>query len=144
MMTLCVASLASRRRITHSLSLVCMAVLAWTSFCLAFSSEKPMVSLEVHYEIPAAGAVELIWGVNGWQPVQEEIRPLGTKLRTVMSSLVMSTPMVRSNDVFIATIQAEAGTEVNYQFLITKTAGAAPIETWDRDESYRHTIKSSQ
>ena len=103
-----------------------------------------MVSLEVHYEIPAAGAVELLWGVNGWQPVKEEIRPLGTKLRKVMSNLVMSTPMVRSNDVFIATIQAEAGTEVNYQFLITKTAGAAPIETWDRDESYRHTIKSSQ
>ena len=144
MTTLFAALPAPRPAFTLSTSLVCIAFLAWTGFCLASSPEKSLVTLEIQYEVPAAGAVELVWGINGWQPVKEEIRPQGTKLRKAMGNLVMSTPMVRLNDVFVATIQTEAGADVDYQFLVTKTAGAAPIDVWEKDGSYRLTIKESQ
>ncbi|HVG02784.1 MAG TPA: hypothetical protein VM842_07825, partial [Nitrospira sp.] len=139
------ALLVSRQFIIISFSTPCLVFLAWASVCLASSPAKPLVTIEVHYEVSAAGAVELIWGVNGWHPVKEEIRPQGTKLRNgIMPTPVMSTPMLRSNDAFTATIRTEVGAIADYKFLITKTAGEAPVEIWDEDDSYRLMVNASQ
>ena len=119
-----VASLTSRWLATHWFSFACMMLLAWPSICLASHPEKSLETVEVRYGVSGAGAVELVWGVDGWQPVKEEVWPQGTQLHFG----IMSTPMVRSNGVFTVTIQIEAGTTLDYQFLITKTAGAAPVE----------------
>ena len=135
-----VASLTSRWLATHWVSFACMMLLAWPSLCLASPPEKSLETVEVRYDVSGAGAVELVWGVDGWQPVKEGVRPQGTQLHFG----IMSTPMVRSNGVFTVTIQIEVGTTLDYQFLITKTAGAAPVEIWDKNDSYHLTVTSSQ
>ena len=107
--------------------------------CAAVPSPDSLATVELHYEVPAAAEVEFVWGINGWQPVTEEIRPQGTTLRTT----VMSTRMTRSDNDFIVTILTEIGAIVDYGFLITKTAGGAPVEIWDEDTSYHFTVKGS-
>jgi hypothetical protein len=110
------------------------------SSCWAALLPNSLVTVEVHYEVPAAGEVDFFWGVNGWRPVDEAIRPQGTKI----SNAIMSTPMARSGGAFTVTILTEIGAIVDYGFLIKKTAGGAPLEMWDGDESYRFTVKESQ
>jgi hypothetical protein len=98
------------------------------------SAATSLVEIEMRYELPAAGEVLLVWGVNGWRPVTEDLRPSGTVIRKE----VMSTPMVM-NDRWVVTIHVDAGATVDYGFLITKTVGGAPVEVWDGHESYRFT-----
>ncbi|HJR77623.1 MAG TPA: hypothetical protein VJ805_11635 [Nitrospiraceae bacterium] len=102
---------------------------------LSASSQASLVKLDIRYGLPAAGEVFLVWGVNGWNPVPEALRPPGTTLRKE----VMSTPMVQDDGRFVATIEVETGATVDYGFLVTKTAGGAFIEVWDGDETYRLT-----
>ena len=45
------------------------------------STEAFLITLEVRYELPAAGEVIFVWGVNGWLPVAEDLRPPGTVIR---------------------------------------------------------------
>jgi hypothetical protein len=100
---------------------------------------ESVVSVEVRYEVPAAGEVDFFWGINGWHPVDEQIRPQGTKI----INAIMSSPMTRMDGVFTATIHTESGNLVDYGFLIKKTASGAPVEMWDGDNSYHFTVKES-
>ncbi len=111
-----------------------LAVLTDTGRCA--STQDSLVELEIRYQLPAAGEVLFVWGVNGWLPVSEDIRPPGT----VMRKEVMSTPMTRNEEWFTVTIRVERGAKVDYGFLVTKTAGGAPVEVWDHDDSYRTTL----
>jgi hypothetical protein len=103
------------------------------------SPAAPLVTLDIRYELPAAGEVFLFWGVNGWHPVDEQIRPAGTVIRDRM----MSSPMARKEGTFSVTIRVETGSTIDYGFLITKTSGGAPLEHWDGHESYRLTATRS-
>ena len=105
----------------------------------ATTSEASLVTLEVRYELPAAGEVIFVWGVNGWLPVAEDLRPPGTVIRNE----VMRTPMVLKDNSFVVTLQVERGATVDYQFLITKTAGEARVTVWDSHETYRATATKS-
>ena len=104
------------------------------------STAPSLVKIEIRYELPAAGDVLLVWGVNGWRPVTEAIRPSGT----VIHKEVMSTPMVIKDRWFAVTVQVETGATLDYGFLIAKTAGGAPIEVWDGHESYRFIASKSE
>ena len=92
-------------------------------------ADPSMVSIEVRYLAPAAGEVELVWGINGWQTLAEAYRPSGTHIR----NKVMSIRMTRLEKEFIATVPALKDGTMEFGFLITKTAGGASIQSWDGD-----------
>ena len=140
MLVNCLAPLASRPFILAVLIFLLVTILppqlpSWP----AVPSPDSLPTVELHYEVPAAGEVEFVWGINGWQPITEGLRPQNTKLRNA----VMSTRMTRTDNAFTVTIRTEIGAVVNYGFLITKTGGGAPIEIWDGDNSYHLTVKGS-
>jgi lipopolysaccharide transport system permease protein len=99
----------------------------------ATSNPKLAVTQEIRYRMPEAGEVFLLWGVNGWAAVPEEIRPVGTIVRDD----IMQTPMVRKGDTFVVQVQVPAGTTINYGFLITKNWSGSAIEAvFDREGGY--------
>ena len=129
MTTLSSSILVMRALLFFLLLISMLAVFADTGLCA--SAQESLVELEIRYQLAAAGEVLFVWGVNGWLPVSEDIRPLGT----VMRKQVMSTPMALKEEWFTVTIRAERGTKVDYGFLVTKTAGGAFVEVWDGDDS---------
>ena len=62
-----------RHAITHGLLVM---LLAWSSLLAHAQADiKPFIAVDVHYQVLDAGEVMLLWGVNGWQPVPEAVRP---------------------------------------------------------------------
>ncbi len=93
-----------------------------------------LVTRELRYRIPEAKEVVLVWGINGWCVVPEEIRPPGT----VVKNSVMHTPMGRAGDVFTIKVRAPAGATIEYGFLLTKIRIAFESKAvWDGDRHYR-------
>lgn len=93
-----------------------------------------LATQEFRYNMPEAGEVFLVWGIEGWRPVAEEIRPAGT----VVKVNAMHTPMALEGDTFVVQIQAPAGTAVDYGFLITKAHNGTAIKAaWDGDQDYQ-------
>jgi len=90
------------------------------------SSPSSLATQQFRYRIAGAEKVWLVWGVNGWQPIPEEVRPKGT----VLHDRVMRTPMVAIGDLYVATVQVLPGATVDYKFLITKTSRGAPVAIW--------------
>lgn len=91
--------------------------------------EPSLVTQEFRYRLPEASEVYLVWGVNGWQVVPEEIQPQDTEVTTVMH-----TPMKLEGDTFIVKVQVPAGTPVDYGFQTRKKRTGTPIEwVWDGD-----------
>jgi len=79
---------------------------------LAETASAALVSQEIIYHSPMAGEVLLIWGINGWQLVPEEQRPIGT----TGSSKVMQSPMIRQGANFKIKILVPSGATLNYGF----------------------------
>lgn len=86
---------------------------------------------EIQYHQPDAGAVFLVWGVNGWASVPEALRPPDTNLK----DNVMYTRMTRQGEVFVTKIQAPGKATIDYNFLVTQTKAGTPIEVWEADNS---------
>jgi hypothetical protein len=96
--------------------------------------EVRLVTQEIRYLMPEAGEVFLVWGVNGWQPVPEEIWPVGT----IMNGGLMNTPLAPENGGFVTKVRVPAGALLEYGFLITERAGGSEIEpVWDGRDDYR-------
>ena len=93
------------------------------------SADSPLVTLEIRYQLPEAGEVVLVWGINGWAVVPEETRPAGTEVKDA----VMHTPMVREGDTFVAKVGVPAGTTIGYGLQITERRGLFDIvyPVWD-------------
>ena len=90
------------------------------------------VAIDVIYLHPAAGEVFLIWGINGWQAVPEELRPAGT---TVTDKGAMQTPLSLEAGVFTGRLLIPAWSSVQYGFMITATRDGREVAVWDgRDE----------
>jgi lipopolysaccharide transport system permease protein len=87
----------------------------------------PLVTQEICYRMPEAGEVFLVWGVDGWQIVPEDVRPSGTTVK----DNVMHTPMLLEGDTFVAKVQVPPGATIDYGFLITKTRSGSAIELWE-------------
>jgi hypothetical protein len=76
----------------------------------------PFVTQTFHYHHPDAGEVALVWGINGWRSVPEA----ASTGETTIENDLMHTRMVRSGDIFQASIQVPQGSTVQYGFLLTK------------------------
>ena len=103
------------------------------------STGASLLKLEIRYELPAAGEVIFVWGVNGWLQIPEDIRPPGT----VIHQKVMATPMVQKDNSFVLTIKVESGATIDYGFLIKKSARGTRVDVWDGDYSYGPTTNKS-
>ncbi len=89
---------------------------------------QAFVTHEIRYHVSGAGEVFLVWGVNGWEPVPEMLRPSGT----VIKHAIMFTPMQHGVDAtFSVRVQAPAGVTITYAFQITKKQDGAAVEVWD-------------
>lgn len=87
----------------------------------------PFITREIHYHAPQSGEVTLTWGINGWQPLPEELRPEGTE---VLGNL-MYTPMLRQADTFSATVRTPSHVTFEYGFLTTKLTDGEIVSIWD-------------
>ena len=129
---------------TLLLGLLCACFLAPTlTFArpAVVASEQALVTQVIRYDLPAAGEVFLVWGVNDWALVPEATRPPDT----VVKDDVMHTPMARVDDTFVVTLKVPAGAMVDYAFQITKTRNGTPIDVWDANgasEANYHTPSS--
>jgi len=89
-----------------------------------------LVTRTFRYRLPEAGDVLLVWGLDGWQLVDEAQRPAGT----FVEAGVMHTAMVREGDSFVITLEAPAGTPLDYGFQIRSAhAGSKLGVLWDGD-----------
>lgn len=92
-------------------------------------------SLTLRYHLPEAGAVSLVWGIDGWQRVPASIRPSGTVL--TRSSNAMSSPMRREEDGFTATLAIPRGSSLDYGFVITARNDHDSLSAlWDGNRRY--------
>jgi len=108
--------------------------------CLIFLHPTPLlaqtelVTQTIHYQVPEAGEVFLVWGVDGWGVIPEDMRPE----KTVIKNGVMYTLMDRDNDTFVAQISVPFETVVDYSFLITKKRQGLEINpVWDNQLAYQ-------
>lgn len=97
-----------------------------------------LVTQEFRFNLPVADEVFLVWGVNGWNVVPEEVRPIGTEIK----DNVMHTLMRREDKAFVAKIQVPPGTTLDYGFLITKTSNGGAVHIWEDDgqQDYHTTV----
>jgi hypothetical protein len=79
-------------------------------------ADSPLVIQEIRYHMPEAGEVFLVWGINGWTVVPEEIRLAGT----VVKNDVIHTPMVHEGDTFVIKVHVPSGATLNYGFQIRR------------------------
>jgi lipopolysaccharide transport system permease protein len=98
------------------------------------SQNQPIVTQEIRYHMLEAGEVFLVWGIDGWNVVPEENRPVGTEV----VDGVMRTPMVREQDTFVATVRVPAGAPLDYGFQIRQTRDGTAI-SWVWNGNYRAT-----
>jgi hypothetical protein len=97
-------------------------------------TEGPILTKEIRYRMPEAGKVYLVWGVDGWHAVPEEMRPEDTSVEDG----IMHTPMIARGDVFVAKVQVPADTTVDFGFLITEKRNGNAIEPlWDSGSGTR-------
>lgn len=96
----------------------------------------PLVTQKILYHTNEARDVSLVWGVNGWQTVSDDIRPSGT----VLKENRMHTPMVPKDNTFVAKVQVPAGAILDYNFLITETNTSARTQIWEGAEAFHQTV----
>jgi phosphoglycerol transferase MdoB-like AlkP superfamily enzyme len=101
------------------------------------TSQAATVTQEFRYRMSEAGEVYLLWGVNDWKTVPEQLRPEGTVLR----KWVMYSPMQVRGNAFTVKLQVPSGSIIDYLFHITETRHGASIDLWDSngDQDY-HTV----
>ena len=117
------------RRIRWSLCGLLAAILAyWYLPPALLYAGSPAVTHEIRYHLPEAGEVTLVWGINGWVAVPEEMRLTGTILD---ERGTMNTPMAREGDSFVARLQVPAGATIDYGFQVAKMRAGAKEEGWD-------------
>lgn len=85
------------------------------------------VTIEIHYYAPEAGVVDFAFGINGWQPLPEEL----TNEVSFNDDGFMFLPMRREEDTFVAELTVPAGAIVQYGFNIFETADGESIDVWD-------------
>jgi hypothetical protein len=95
---------------------------------------QALLEQEIHYQAAAAGEVFLVWGVNGWNPLPDALRPPGTLLK----NNAMHTPMERSGEIFVIRVTAPANSVIDFGFLITRDAQGKAVSIWDgnADQDY--------
>jgi hypothetical protein len=106
----------------------------------AQAQNSKLVSKEIRYRMPHVGEVFLVWGINGWAVVPEQMRPAGTALK----NNVMHTPMQRADSVFVAKVRVPAGARIDYGFLTTKLNDGTAINRWEANGKKSFRLPASQ
>jgi hypothetical protein len=98
----------------------------------------PLARQEIRYHMPQAREVSLVWGIDGWAAIPEELQPPGT---TAKGSL-LHTPMLRVTDTFVTTLALPVGVGLYYGFEVSKVEGQRITPLWDADggRDYRHIV----
>jgi hypothetical protein len=102
-------------------------------------ASAPLLTHEIRYTMPEASTVTLVWGINGWRIVPEELRPAGTEVK----DNVMRTPMIQERGSFVAKLWVPADIPVDYCFLITDRRGLLNIVYPVCDGNYRDIASTS-
>ncbi|MGE3615874.1 MAG: hypothetical protein AB7L66_08365 [Gemmatimonadales bacterium] len=90
----------------------------------------------IRYRARGAGAVTLVWGIDGWRPLPPERRPAGTEIQ----NRVMLTPMQPEGDGFVVTVPVPQRGVVQYGFLTERGRGDTPfVPVWHGDFELRAT-----
>jgi hypothetical protein len=97
---------------------------------------------EFRYLSADAGAVDLVWGIDGWQVLPEMLRPQGTTV--AQGNAVMSTPMSRDGGVFLVRLTIPQPRSIEYGFLIKETRQGKQISLWEDNEGKPFHIEASQ
>ena len=98
-----------------------------------------LVTQELHYHMPDAKEVSMVWGVNGWFPVPESLRPPSTK----MADSLMVTSMRKSGQDFIVSLQVPRGLTIDFGFRITKSVTGGNVNIWEGggNEGFREIVR---
>lgn len=89
-----------------------------------------LVTQTFRFHMPEAGEVVLVWGVNGWGLVPEDLRPEGTVL---WKNVLMNTPMQRDGGTFIVSVRVPANAPLDYGFQVRTAKDGTPVWLWDGD-----------
>lgn len=114
--------------------LLCLGLMQLVQFLVVtpLVQAQPLIDQEIRYHMPEAGEVFLVWGLDGWQLIPENLRPAGTEVEFG----VMHTPMVLEGDTFVATLQVPVDRSLDYGFQIRKTRSGEAIDEWLWDGDY--------
>jgi hypothetical protein len=98
-----------------------------TANAALLTPDREIVTIEFRYHAPEVNVVFLVWGIDGWQSVPEELWLEGT-----YQDNVMVTPMWREDKSFVAQVRVPAGANMQYGFNIKETAAGKEVNVWDR------------
>ncbi len=93
----------------------------------AGSANGAIETIEIRYRANQAGEVSLIWGVSGWAPVAEGLRPPNTTIQNG----TMNSPMRRSGEEFSLSVRVPAEGYLDYGFWTSKHEDGTPTGVWD-------------
>ncbi|MCA9964238.1 MAG: sulfatase-like hydrolase/transferase [Anaerolineales bacterium] len=99
------------------------------------ASNAELIPQEIRYRLPEAEAVTLIWGINDWSPLPDDLLPRKTKIN---DDDVMETIMAKDGEFFDATIQVPQGAILNYGFFILNSADGYEVNVWEPGEWEAH------
>jgi hypothetical protein len=104
----------------------------WFSQARSAGPVKTTAAIEIQYVHPEAGEVFLVWGINGWKVVPEELRPAGT---TITEKGLMQTPLTLEAGVFTGRLLVPTWSSFDYGFMIYATKDGREVAVWDgRDD----------
>lgn len=87
------------------------------------------VTQEIHFNMPDANEVYLVWGINGWKTLAASDWPKGTYVRDSL----MYTPMTRSGDGYSVSLQVPDQAVIDFGFLASVDKSGSPAQVWVAD-----------
>ncbi len=105
-----------------------------------FLAEAVLTMQEIRYELPGATAVNLVWGVEGWQALPAAYWPPNTE----MAGGLLYTPMARDGDAFVVMVLAARRTQLDFVFQIFTDNGAGQVELWDTNQRADYALTAGQ
>jgi hypothetical protein len=98
---------------------------------------NPDVIQEFRHTMPGAGEVFLVWGVDGWGILPENMRPADT----IVVDNLMRTLMHHQGETFSVEIKIPLDSLIDFGFLITKTSDGSEIQPmWEGSEDFQFVL----
>jgi arylsulfatase A-like enzyme len=116
------AVVTTKQRLVHQ-----AAISLYDDALLAVAEDVGWVRQQVFYELPAAGEVSLVWGLDGWQRLPDAFLPVNT---TVQDG-IMHTALTGDGRLFSAELTVPAGHTLDYGFFITRKRTGEAITAWE-------------
>jgi len=104
------------------------------------AQDPPLVTVEIRYHGLDAGAVSLLWGIDGWAAVPDTTRPAGTELVDGL----MHTPMDHGGGAFVAHVRVPTGATIDYCFLIAQRQDPASPPAWEASAGREYHTTATQ